>query len=863
MGEERVDIGIYAVDKTTAAATSATNSLKQVEQTATASSKTFLTTANAGKALGFVMGGFLATSAFQLAQQAAAAGADLAQLNVQATNSRKAFVMLSGGADAAQAKLLAVRRASSGTIDDMGAMEIANKAAALGMANTAGELQRAVGVAKNISSIFGGTIAGQLENLSAAAANLSFVRLDTLGISASKTKERMAELQASTKGLTQEQAFLQAALQIAEENFGKMGEGAGVAVSGVDQLAVSWRNLGIAVAESQIGTAANNTFSNLSGLINKLAGNYDYFGNALENVKFAEKSIQLSKGLNFSANMDAVKSLKASLELIDTLTKAGVPGLSQYGDQLGRMADTMAQAPESAGNYANELLSVGIMLDKVTGSTSAYQNAIMLVGQGFITQNEDAQKIVAAMVTLNGAYINGAIGAEQYRNIILQYSKDLIKVRTEVAATTNAEAAMAAATAAVREQLAALTSTADGTAVSLRNVWISAAGSLGAVAAQAGMQAQQAELGKMRTAWALGGATAEQMQFREAEFLAKNNNLIDKQEQLIKDATKAQQGYGSAVDATAQAYSGLESKIKGIPGIGGTSQVTETDMAKAKAGMKVNYPDDYVRQAKDEMLNGVDYANIDPAEVAKSLGLDLSVGFDVVIAELERQWSSGEYFVNPDNLLKVNWEAYKTLMQQEANASLGSSNLIAAAMNQGITPESWKAATEGTGPLIVEGVTASINAADMNPTAALFGTKMEGAFGDANTEAGKAAKAAGEALARTINAAFNALAGTLPWNVPLSPGGTGGTGGTGDTGGTGGTPPPSKAVGTSYWAGGAVRVHKDETIVLPRGSAVRTAAESAGAAPATTITNYVSLANNLDAEAFLYKMLASQRRRAH
>ena len=861
MSEERIDVGIYATDKTAAGASAANKSLQQVEQTVTATNKSMLNAANASKALGFVMGGFMANAAFQTAAQLAQVGVEIAQLNVQATNSRKAFVMLSGGADAAQAKLMAIRRASRNTIDDMGAMDIANKAAALGMANTAGELQRAVGVAKNISSIFGGSISSQLENLSAAAANLSFVRLDTLGISASKTKTRMQELLQTTKGLTQEQAFLQAALQIAEENFGAMGAGAGVAVSGVDQLAASWKNLQIALAESKAGEDANAFLKGLAEAANKASGKFDYGGEAQANTAIATTELQKWKGQpGFAEDAAALTLLANTLKQVDTLAGEGVPGMERYKTELGLIADTLESFPARANEYQSAILGIWSEMAAATSSTSAYQNAVMLVGKEFIASNEKAQTIVAAMMTLNGVYNQGGMAADQYRTIITQYSKDLVQVRTEVAATAQAEADMAAQTAAAREQLAALTSTADGTATSLRSLWINAAGSLGAMAAQQGMQAQQAELAKLRTAWAISGMTAEQMQFREAEFLAKNNGLIDKQEQLLRDATKAQQGYGSAVDGTAQAYSGLESKIKGIPGLGGTSQVTEADMAKAKAGMSVNYPDDYVRQAKDEMLNGKDYANIDPAEVAKSLGMDLSVGMDVIVAELERQWASGEYFVNPDNLLKVNWEAYKALMQQEANAALGSSNLIAAAMNQGITPESWTAATTGTGPLIVGGVTESIKNTDMNPAAAIFGTKMQGAFADTNTEAGKAAQAAGEALAIAVNAAFNALAGSLPWNIPLA--GGGGTGGTGGTDGTGGAP-PAKAVGTSFWLGGPVRVHKDETIILPRGSQVRTAMESQQSAPAGGNVTVNAVVNSpIDVEMLTQQIMRNLRRRA-
>jgi hypothetical protein len=355
-------------------------------------------------------------------------------------------------------------------------------------------------------------------------------------------------------------------------------------------------------------------------------------------------------------------------------------------------------------------------------------------------------------------------------------------------------------------------------------------------------------------------AAAERDQERTSGILAKvaNEQAIAQQrrdeinQQSVAAAKKIS---GAFEDAAKNAASALEGAINKIPGLLGLSSVTDLDMKKAAAGLSVRYPDSYVREAKDELMNGKDYANIDPAEVAKSVGLDLSVGADLIVAELERQWASGEYFVNPDNLLKVDWEAYKTLMQQEANASLGASNLIAEAMKQGITPESWKAATEGTGPLIVAGVQSSLDAADMTSAAKAFGTKLDSAFADTGSEAYTSAYGAGEALAQTINAGFAATAGLLNWGVPV-------TGGTpaGDT-----TTPPAKAIGTSYWTGGAMRVHKDETIVLPRGSAVYTARETAssgGGNGASPVNIYNSVQTPITVEMVAQKTLQLLKRRS-
>jgi hypothetical protein len=778
MGEERVDIGIYATDKTSAAAGAASKNLKQVEQTVEATNKSMLSAANAGKAMGFVMGGFAATAAFQMAQQVATGTVELAKMHVVVSRSKAAFTQLSGGAAQATQKLDAVRRASMGTVNDLDAMQLANKAAALGMANTAAELEKVVAVATKISMVMGGDVGGILDNLSAAAANLSFVRLDTMGISASATKKKMEELLKTEKGLSKEQAFLAAAVAVANEKFKGIGEGADVAVDGAKKLQVAWDNLWASIADSKVGEAANNALNNIADIFT---------------TKKQIESVNLNLQINKKLMLDQQMVLKAANDQA-----------AQYKDHMDGIASGALGDADAFGAAASSV-------------------------QQYTAENK------AHLESVKGLAEQYQLSAE--RLTILLADLGAVKLMT---AQTNAEAWAGAAAWGKY-----------GKAASDALASIRTAGRL--------TPAMDTRSTEQRIEDTVGGSLNAKRS-RTDPVEAGMNKFANVMRFTSSVSTLAGRNIDKLGAAAGSAVSSLEGAAKKIPGLFGTSPVTELDMAKAKAGMKVNYPDDYVRQAKDEMLNGVDYANIDPAEVAKSLGLDLSVGFDVVIAELERQWASGEYFVNPDNLLKINWDAYKTLMQQEANASLGSSNLIAAAMQQGITEESWTAATEGTGPMIVAGVTDSIKDADMNPAAAQFGTKMQSAFGDASTEAGKAAASAGEALAIAVNAAYNNTAASLPWNVYI-PGVSNAAPGTGSTGTEGAK--PSKAVGTSYWVGGALKVHKDETIMLPRGSAVRTAMESQQAANAGGNVTVNAVVNTpIDVEVLTQQILRQLRRRA-
>ncbi|MBK8772591.1 MAG: hypothetical protein IPM06_19500 [Rhizobiales bacterium] len=733
---DEIEVGIVARDKTAAGTASAVSNIRKVDQAVTTSSRAMAGLSASGKAMGFVLGGFAATGAFQLAQGIASGTATLAQMNVQVTRSRAAFTILSGGADQARAKLEAVKRASMGTVSELDAMQLANKAAALGMAKTASELENVVGTATKISMVMGGDVGDVLDNLSAAAANLSFVRLDTMGISAGKTKDKMKELLETTTGLTQEQAFLNAAIAVSKETFAGIGEGADVAIDGTKRLQSAWADLVNSISEGAVGDAANRALNGAADAV---------------------------RGFSDRIAADELASKQALLEIFDENIAARQKEIESAGEAAQATMAYLTVAGASAEAFENAAIATW----KSTEAKRAAQAAAIA----------DRDALQAEIVAITGA--------------------------------TNATI--------VAGGVAGYTA---GSWFTLAEGLYATAGAAGAVSrAYAGIGPGPDTRGRGEKADAVvgGGKQREILSNSMKIGLAEPDQGARYSLNLVaRSAKDAASGMGGVAEAASDLSGTLEGAIRKIPGLLSTSSVTDLDMKKAAAGMSVRYPDSYVREAKDELINGKDYANIDPAELAKSLGLDISVGAELIVAELERQWASGEYFVDPANLLKIDWEAYRVLMQQEANASLGAQNLIAEAMKQGITPESWEAATTGTGPLIVAGVEASLDASDMTPAATKFGDKLDRAFRDTGSDANAAARGAGESLAQAINAGFADAAGRLSWGVPAS------VGAPADAT----TPPPARAVGTSYWPGGVVRVHKDETIILPRGSGIRTATES-------------------------------------
>lgn len=297
------------------------------------------------------------------------------------------------------------------------------------------------------------------------------------------------------------------------------------------------------------------------------------------------------------------------------------------------------------------------------------------------------------------------------------------------------------------------------------------------------------------------------------------------------DLTDALSGVTTSVGNADKALSDLSSALGKIPGLMSVSPVTAQDMARAEAGLPVNYADNYVRRAKDELINGIDWADIDPAEVASSVGLDPSVPAQLIVDELTRQWETGEYFANPENLSKIDWQAVKDAALKEANAVLGNQNIVAEAMAQGITIESFKPlATDSVGKMAVA-ITESIYTPDNTAALEDAGEKAYSIwFRGWQTGAANApvTPPSGSGSGSRPNGAIGpSQQVTLPNGFVLT------------------IPPlPGNAQGTSWWPGGATWVGEEgpEIVVPPHGSRIVPNDMSGG----INVTVNASVANDLD-----------------
>lgn len=604
------------------------------------------TSAGLGSALsgigrGLVAGGLgaIATIGAREVIQFADATARLSTANKRTS---EAFELLSGSTENATAKLNAVRSASGGAIDDISAMQIANKAAALGFASTASELERVTKFATTTGRLLGVDTVTALDNIAAATANLSFVRLDQMGVSASQVRERFNELKGT---MSESEAFLQATLEVGERTFSTLADSSLTAASGTERLGAQLANIKNALAQP-IGSGVDS----FAGFLATVLGNPTNIDQRFQQgIAQVEQNIEFSSqysGLGAVTERDQKKleilnSIRDAAELAnETLAKGGLPPeaieqITQYRDELVNAGSVIADLPElPADEVQTQIVQ---MIAAITGLRIAWgvtkaelESPISLAapalgitpGQFAIQRYRDSQ--------LTGG-IQDERRAERQGDIQSQIDEQLRTTR----AVSDAQFELALATTDTAGQIllyeAQLSRLEEGTV---------------------GYINTQTQIARLQ------GRIADQTERAGNSFIGTLGNL--------------ESAFNSALSA-----------IGGIPGFSGRTAVTEDDIRLSRAGLYRDKPDEFLRRAEDLLLNGTQRGDVSrdfiERAVAASTGFDVerlgTLANDLLFKLLEEEFTSARLFgtdfgqANLGELL--NQQAIAFGLQQQGQANLG------------------------------------------------------------------------------------------------------------------------------------------------------------------------------------------------
>ena len=172
-------------------------------------------------------------------QQVLGTAQEWARMGAQTERSAYALRVYAGSAEEAEKWTRAIQTAMRGTVTEGEAAEQAYTLMKFGLADSAeaaGEFARMLSVVAAANPRLGGT-ENALAQIQLTLANMSFMRLDQLGLSVTQVKERMDELQSAMPGLSREAAFQEAVIEGLKEQADKLGDGMADVTLKQDQLA--------------------------------------------------------------------------------------------------------------------------------------------------------------------------------------------------------------------------------------------------------------------------------------------------------------------------------------------------------------------------------------------------------------------------------------------------------------------------------------------------------------------------------------------------------------------------------------------------------------------------------------------------
>jgi len=289
-----------------------------------------------------------------------------AQIGVGAARSKMALEQLVGGAQEAEKWMRAIQDATLGAMTGGEAASTAYQLKRLGFADTAEDAQRFYDTVNKITLLNPalGDVNQTMSQIQLTIANMSFMRLDQLGISVTDVKRRIKELQAETAGMSREQAFQIAVMAELEEQASLVtDEMLGMTDAG-GRMKAHWRGfkewIGLEISEGFEGayTAAESFYKILTYLSDhpwEITLALTVTGEEVQRsirVSATETAIDLallSRDLREDFNVFVVGAALGALHTAGIVPKSVVPGAQEdmFADTYGfiEQQTRMATAP--------------------------------------------------------------------------------------------------------------------------------------------------------------------------------------------------------------------------------------------------------------------------------------------------------------------------------------------------------------------------------------------------------------------------------------------------------------------------------------------------------------------------------------
>ena len=354
---------------------------------------------------------------------------ELGVLGAQSLRTKHAFEMISGGAYDASENLDAMRRATRGAMSEQDMMASANQLLQMGLAGNAAELEQVTTMATRLGSAMGKEAGPAVQEFALMLANQSIPRLDTFGISASKVRARMEELQKATPGLSREMAFMTATMEEGEEAMGRLGEAVDDELQANEQLEASWANLKTMAGE-ELAPAMEDVARALTEVIEKTIAQKEELNLFIATYGKAAIEAQVLKhglwetaaaGDEFNQMMEiaaeraagVAAAVESGRSQVDGWTSA-LFGVAEAGEVASDGMYGLASSAKTVAGSFGEMTFDDEQLWKMAMASGASTEALAVLAQhlGIATEAEIQNTLESYRLT--ELFGQGALTAEQY-----------------------------------------------------------------------------------------------------------------------------------------------------------------------------------------------------------------------------------------------------------------------------------------------------------------------------------------------------------------------------------------------------------------------------------------------------------------
>jgi len=678
-----------------------------------------------------VLGGIAGYFTVQGAQQIFNYAKEIAALDTSVSRASKAFEIMSGSANEAEKRLRAIQSASGGTVTELQAIQIANQATSLGLAKSSGEFEKLTRAARAVTFVSPviHDVQSAISELALASSNLSFRRLDQLGLSVTEVKTRMSELKAMGSGLDDSQAFLKASVDALNSKFGALLNSTEAQAGGVERLTTAWSNFVADVATSRLGEFINNELTEAGIAIDRF--NYKLTGNTkqLESVAHIDNIIGTLKkpvdtgigpvdkvgnaavGLlvDNSSRIADLERLKTMVADVDKLVADGVQNADEYQQKVYDFVGRVVAANGVTGDMAQEMgelqSSIALVSSSLDSSSQAgkyYAEAVSIAGSETVNTNDKTSQLVSKMSELTVQYNQNKISSSEYAAAINTLGGQLVGMAGQAATA-------AGALAAVNYQTSVFYAAANNKA-------FFASG--GTVGTRPIGPLTRPEASSLATDTSINPFT---VQAQEKSRNAYHKQLQDEQDKAAKEAMRAAKAGQKAFNTAAKEMNSM------ITGIVKVSEVTQQDMEDAKNGVYQNKPDEYLRQLRDEVKNKKDYKDVsieDAAAGLNKIGIETAgKSAEVVLQLFEQAYSNMSLFADESNLKFINDAAVQYQIDLQEKSKQGQENIVR--HFGGVVDGAVSAIVGGSGGAST-GVAGGVSGAGVAPTINIDGKALAG-----------------------------------------------------------------------------------------------------------------------------------------